>query len=244
MTKLLFLFSVLIGVMTNSTVSIAKKIPSSSYSSESCSSNRALCNPNLPQPCCDSNNKCINIYRTTLDAELYICLKEAKLGDTCENWFDCEAIIEAKCSEDSTCACNKFSSEWNDTICLYPTVEEQLIPELQNNYHFDERNRLYFVKTNFVSQSGFNRKSEIQYGEKCVDDDQCSELGDRGLVCAVSLKGSHECKCPEWMKFDLEIGYCTDITELPDLNHDSNLTNSEVEILDEKELNEEYEDFP
>ena len=259
-SQLLFLFLVLIGVLMNSTVSTAEKIISSSYSSiKSPSPNRARCNPNLPQPCCDSNNKCINVDRTKLDAELYICLKEAKLGDTCENWFDCEAIIEAKCSEDRTCTCNKYSQEWNSTICLYPTVKEQLIPEIQNNYHYHELNRLYFIKTDFNSQSGLNRVSTIQYGEKCVDDDQCSEFGDRGLVCAVSLKGSHECKCPEWMQFNLESGYCTENTELIDLNDDTNEANYDVDMLDlasqffndpvpeeKSKVNKEteYEDYP
>ncbi|XP_074106557.1 uncharacterized protein LOC141532215 isoform X2 [Cotesia typhae] len=197
-SKLLFLFSVLIGVLTNSNVSIAMKITSSSYSSKNCSANRVRCDPNLPQPCCDSNNKCINTDRTKLDAETYICLKEAMLGDPCENWFDCEAIIEGKCAEDSTCACNKYSSEWNT----------------------------------------------IQYGEKCSDDDQCAELGDRGLICANFLEGSSECKCPEWMQFDVESGYCTEDTELVDLNDDPNPNLFDVEMLNDREFNVNGETEP
>ncbi|XP_074106556.1 uncharacterized protein LOC141532215 isoform X1 [Cotesia typhae] len=243
-SKLLFLFSVLIGVLTNSNVSIAMKITSSSYSSKNCSANRVRCDPNLPQPCCDSNNKCINTDRTKLDAETYICLKEAMLGDPCENWFDCEAIIEGKCAEDSTCACNKYSSEWNSTICLYPTVREKLIPELQNIYHFDELNKLYFIKTDFISQSRLNRVSTIQYGEKCSDDDQCAELGDRGLICANFLEGSSECKCPEWMQFDVESGYCTEDTELVDLNDDPNPNLFDVEMLNDREFNVNGETEP
>lgn len=52
----------------------------------------------------------------------------------------------------------------------------------------------------------------------------------------LNAQNSHECKCPEWMQFDLESGYCTEDTELVDLNDDPKQNLFDVEMLNEREF--------